>query len=92
MRSDPVPAKPSLAPLRAVSDVLDDVEVDVESIQRDLVLAERAGLLALVVGGLTLAGVVTLLLVRRSKRRSAAPPAPTVPADRPPDDAPPTGS
>jgi hypothetical protein len=70
-----------------VSDVLDELEVDLESIQRDLVMAERAGSLALVVGGLTLAGIVALLLVLRSRRRHVPVPAPAVtddpdPADR----------
>ena len=40
--------------------------------QRDLVLAERAGMIALVVGALALVGVVVVLAVRRSVRRRSA--------------------
>jgi hypothetical protein len=54
-----------------MSDVLDVVEDDLESIQRDLVLAERVGKFALVAGTVVVAGVVVLLVIRRARRRAA---------------------
>jgi hypothetical protein len=75
MRTDAARAKPTLAPLRAASDVLDAVEGDLESIQRDLVLAERVGRVTLAVGVVVLAGVVAVAVVRRSRARHAAVPA-----------------
>jgi len=57
--------------LRAVSDVLDVVEGDLESIQRDLVLAERVGKFALVAGTIVVVGGVAWLVVRRARRRAA---------------------
>ena len=74
MRSTAAPAKPTLPALRVVSDVLDEVEVDLESIQRDLVLAERAGAAVLVIGALAVAGAVAFVVVRRV-RRTGVPPA-----------------
>lgn len=75
MRTAPASTKPTLAPLRAVSDTLDVIEVDLESVQRDLVLAERVGMLALVAGALAVAGIVTLVVVRSIRRRRATSPA-----------------
>ena len=72
MRSAPAPAKPTLAPLRAVSDALDEVEVGLESVQRDLVLAERTGAALLAVGTLAVAAVIALVVVRRIRRRRGA--------------------
>ncbi len=89
MPSAPAPAKPTLAPLRAVSDALDEVELDLESVQRDLVLAERAGMAVLVVTALVAAGVVAVVVLRRLRRRrddtpvvpeERWPPVPTAPA------------
>jgi len=62
------PAAPSLAPLRAVSDVIDSVGGELDSLQRDLVLAERIGRLVLAVGAVALAGVVVLVVARRFGR------------------------
>jgi hypothetical protein len=79
MRSTAAPVKPSLPALRVVSDVLDEVEVDLESIQRDLVLAERAGAAVLVICALAVAGAVAFVVVRRVRqvrRRGALPAVP----------------
>ena len=86
------PARPTLAPLRAFSDVLDEVEGDLESIQRDLVLAERAGGALLAVAALAVAGVVAVVVVRRLRGRGAVavpdtswPPVPPAPRAAAPD-------
>jgi len=94
MRSTAAPAKPTLPALRVVSDVLDEVEGDLESIQRDLVLAERAGVAVLVVGAVAVVGVVSFVVLRRVRRRRGAvpsvpeaswPPVPTAPEAEPAD-------
>jgi len=82
MRTAPAPVTPSLAPLRAVSHVIDSVGGELDSLQRDLVLVERIGRLTLAVGAVALAGVVVVLVARRLGRGPTAhgPGAPVDPA------------
>jgi hypothetical protein len=83
MRVAPVPTRPTFGPLRVVSDVLDEVEGDLESIQRDLVVAERVSGLVLAVAALAVAGVVALLVLWGVGRRHPAAPAVDEAADEP---------
>jgi hypothetical protein len=81
MRNRTTPTTPTLAPLRVVSEALEEVEVDLETFRRDLVLAERAGLVVLAAGSLVVGGLVVLAVVRWLRRRDAGP-ATVVPAAR----------
>ena len=72
MRSTPSHATPMLPPLRLASDLIDEVELDLASVQRDLVLVERAGLAAVAFAGVAVVGIVALLIVRGARRRRTA--------------------
>ena len=72
MRKDRGHATPMLPPLRMASNVLDEVELDLATFQKDLVLAERAGIVALTLGGVAVVGFVALLVARSLRRRRIA--------------------
>lgn len=61
-----------LPPLRMASNLIDEVELDLATFQKDLVLAERAGIVALTLGGVAVVGIVTLLVARSLRRRRIA--------------------